>query len=209
MSAYALDPDEIRELALPHVGKPPAQIMADLERDLAARYGDLIHLDMPWVTNPAGFAMYQVKLVFARANEYLGLMSVPVPGTGHSGRHPVTYFDTILSGGSQNIATGEFEPKVTSAGDFLVTRPMESFTFHVPEHIYFIEYCRGPLPVLMPFGLANYLFGTLDFKQAAQIVKTHATLAWRSRGVPTPHGEWTGESIPAVQRAGTDRLSLS
>jgi C-8 sterol isomerase len=187
MASYTFDPEELRDVALRHVGKPVSEIVSGLERDLKAEYGDLIHLDMPWVVNPAGFAMYQVKMIFARANEYIGIMGVPIASTGHTGRHPVTYYDTILSGGSRKVAAGEFEPRTISAGDFLVTRPWEAFTFSVPDHILFLEYCRGPLPILMPFGLANYLFGTLDFKSAFQIVRSHATLAWRSRGVSTPH----------------------
>jgi C-8 sterol isomerase len=187
MPYYAFDPEELREVALRHAGKPVPEIVPGLERDLKDRYGDLIHLDMPWVINPAGFMMYQVKMVFARANEYIGIMGVPVASTGHTGRHPVTYYDTILSGGSRLTAAGELEPRTVSAGDFLVTRPWEAFAVNVPDHIFFLEYCRGPLPILMPFGLANTLFGTLDFKSAFQIVKSHATLAWRSRGVDTPH----------------------
>jgi len=187
VKSYAFDPLELRDVALRHVGKPVPEIVAGLERDLKAEYGDRIHLDMPWVMSPAGFAMYQVKMIFARANEYIGMMGVPIASTGHTGRHPVTYYDTILSGSSRKIAAGELEPRTISAGDFLVTRPWESFAFSVPDHVFFLEYCRGPLPILMPFGLTNYLFGTLDFKSAFQIVKSHATLAWRSRGVDRPH----------------------
>jgi len=187
MSSYAFDPEELRDVALPHVGKPVPEIILGLESDLKAKYGDLIHLDMPWVINPAGYMMYQVKMIFARPNEYIGIMGVPISSTGHTGRHPVTYYDTILSGSARMVSAGEFEPHVSKAGDFLVTRPGVALAFDVPDHIFFLEYCRGPIAVLMPFGLANLVLGTLDFKSAYQLVKSHWTLAIRSRGVATPH----------------------
>ncbi len=61
MPSYVFDPEELRELALRHVGKPVSQIVPALEQDLKAKYGELVHLDMPWVITPAGFMMYQVK----------------------------------------------------------------------------------------------------------------------------------------------------
>jgi C-8 sterol isomerase len=187
MTRYALDPYELRDLALQHVGKPVPQIAADLEHDLVAKYGNMIQTDMPWVLTPAGFVMYQVKMVFARRNEYLGLMGVPVASTGHTGRHPVTYYDTILSGGSRNASATDLIATDVKAGDFLVTRPWEAFTANIDDHIFFLEYCRGPLATIMPFGLANFVFGTLDLKSAGQIMRTNATLNWRSRGVSTPY----------------------
>lgn len=183
MARYVFDPHELRDLALRHVGKPVGVIAADLEQDLADKYGKLISRDMPWVITPAGFLMYQVKMVFARPNEYIGLMGIPVESTGHTGRHPVTYYDTMLSGGSRNFHPGQHEPEIVKAGDFLVTRPGEAFAAQVTDHIFFLEYCRGPLVTLMPFGFSNYLFATLDLKSAVTLAGSWLKLVWRSRGV--------------------------
>lgn len=187
MATFVFDPLELRDLALRHVGKPVPDIAADLEQDLADKYGDLISRDAPWVITPAGFLMYQVKMVFAKPNEYLGLMGIPVESTGHTGRHPVTYYDTMLSGGSRNFHAGEHDPQIVSAGDFLVTRPGEAFAAQVTDHIFFLEYCRGPLVTLMPFGFSNYFFATLDFQSVYRLAKTWLKLVWRSRSVKGAH----------------------
>ena len=60
------------------------------------------------------------------------------------------------------------------------------FTAAIPDHIFFLEYCRGPLARIMPFGLLNYAFGNLDFRCARQIVRTNMGLMLKIRGVPTP-----------------------
>lgn len=130
--------------------------------------------------------MDQVKMLFARPNEYLGLMGIPVESTGHTGRHPVTYYDTMLSGSSRNFHAGELEAVRVAAGEFLITRPMEAFAAQVEDHIFFLEYCRGPLISLVPFGFVNFL-STFDLKSATQITATWLKLAWRSRGVNATH----------------------
>ncbi len=47
-----------------------------------------------------------------------------------------------------------------------------------------IEYARGPLPTLLPFGLADALTSTHDFKTAIQTVVIYFSLTGRqmSRG---------------------------
>lgn len=193
MTRYAFDPFELRDIALQHVGKPVPEIVTDLEADLVAKYGDLINTDMPWVINPAGFVMYQIKMLFVRRNEYIGMMGIPTPSTGHTGRHPVTYYDTILSGGSRTAGPTDFVAKTIGPGDFMITRPWEAFTASVSDHIFFLEYCRGPLATIMPFGVATYFSSTLDFKSAFQTLRTNATLAWRSRRVATPYRTEPGQ----------------
>ena len=77
---------------------------------------------------------------------------------------------------------GELEAVRVGAGEFLVTRPMEAFAAQVEDHVFFLEYCRGPLITLMPFGFVNFL-STFDFKSGAQITASWLKLVWRSRRV--------------------------
>jgi hypothetical protein len=51
---------------------------------------------------------------------------------------------------------------------------------HIPDHVWMIEYARGPLPVLFPFGLADSLFSTLDFKTVASTMKMYLSLSTRN-----------------------------
>ncbi len=61
---------------------------------------------------------------------------------------------------------------------------MEAFAAQVEDHVFFLEYCRGALFTLVPFGFVNFL-STFDLKSATQITTTWLRLAWRSRRVKT------------------------
>lgn len=186
---YVFEPDALHEIALRHVGKPPQEIATNLEAELKTTYGPLIHTDMPWMIQPAGFAMYHVKFLFAAMNEYIGLMGIPIPSTGHSGRGRVTYWDTVLSGSLEGFVPGMHFAYETRAGNRTVTQPLEPNAFAVRDHVFFLEYARGPMLTIEPFGMANHLFSTLDLKTAWRQLRVHATLAWRSRNAPRPHRE--------------------
>jgi hypothetical protein len=192
MARYAFEPQELREIALTHVGKPVPDIERDLVAELGARYPDLISTDMPWINSPAGLLMYQIKMLFARHNEYVGIMGIPVPNTGHTGRNGLYCYDAILSGEIYTAHPDERIPVKVSAGDFQTTYPWDAFYCHVPDHVFFLEYMRGPLAMAMPFGLANNIFSTCDWKTTLQLCRINSTLVWRSRRAPTPHRGPTG-----------------
>ena len=48
-------------------------------------------------------------MLFDRPNESLDLMGIPVESIRHTGRHPVTDYDTMRSGSSRNSHAGELE----------------------------------------------------------------------------------------------------
>jgi hypothetical protein len=51
---------------------------------------------------------------------------------------------------------------------------------HYPDHVWMVEYARGLLPTLLPFGLADALTSTHDFKTAIQTVMIYISLVGRS-----------------------------
>jgi C-8 sterol isomerase len=196
MNRYAFEPDSLHEIALRHVDKAPQEIATDLEADFCDAFGPLIQTDMPWLIQPAGFAMYHVKFLFAAMNEYVALMGIPIPSTGHSGRGRVTYWDTVLSGSMEGFVPGMHFAFPTKTGNRTVTQPLEPNAFVVRDHVFFLEYARGPLLTIEPFGLANHIFSTLDFKTAYLQLKVHATLAWRSRNAPRPYTDVVRNKTP-------------
>lgn len=51
---------------------------------------------------------------------------------------------------------------------------------HYPDHVWMVEYARGILPSLLPFGLADALLSTLDYKTALQTVQIYFSLPGQS-----------------------------
>jgi C-8 sterol isomerase len=187
---YLFDPDVIDEIGQRHVGRPIGEAVSGVGADLLAKYADRVHLDMPLFLNSAGGIMYQIKLFAMTPSEYVMICGTSVGSSGHSGRHPVAFWDTILSGEARYMHEGELERRSYAAGARVFVDRWQSATIDFPDHCWMLEYARGALAALLPFGLANTLFNTLDFASAWRTARVYATLtrrhlaARRSRRAP-------------------------
>ena len=76
---------------------------------------------------------------------------------------------------------------------------------HYPDHVWMVEYARGALPSLLPFGLAGALLSTLDFKTALQTVVIYFSLLTRqySRDQKVVFGALAGVALVLWALVGT------
>ena len=180
VSDPVFDPGAVHEVGLRHLGRRPfADLFEAVGTDLAALYPGQVHLDQPLVFNSAGGIMYQLKIFAMTPSEYIMICGSSIGSSGHSGRHPVAFWDTVLSGEAHYMHQGDPEPHSYATGDRIFVDRGRAATIHFPDHCWMLEYARGALPALLPFGLANTLFNTLDLRSAGQVLKTYTTLALR------------------------------
>lgn len=177
---YVFDPQTIHDIAARHLGGRPAEMFAAIGGDLAARYPGQIDLAQPWIFNNAGGAMIQVKFLYASFREYVLFFGTPIGTEGHSGRHPSEFHDTVLDGEAWYYREGQFERDVHRAGDRIFVGRGEAAGMHIPDHVWMVEYCRGSIPLMMPFGLADALTSTLDLLTIARTQAVYARLLRRS-----------------------------
>jgi hypothetical protein len=105
---------------------------------------------------------------------------------------------------------GQFEKRVYKPGDHLYVGPNQARAMNFTDGVWAVEYARGPLPLSIPFGLADELVSTLDFATAAQTLSIYANLVghhWRSPGAdgsePSALGRLVGELLTSVAPAVT------
>src|SRR5579884_916632 len=180
MANYVFDPQVIHEISLKHLGKPLEQMFADISAELSERYPGMIDDSKPWIFNNAGGVMLEMKLLYASTKEYIMLWGTPIGSEGHTGRHLVEFYDTVLDGEAWYYTEGQFTRDVYTPGDHIFVGKGQSAGMHYPDHVWMIEYARGPLPTLLPFGLADALTSTHDFKTAWQTVAIYFSLLFRS-----------------------------
>jgi C-8 sterol isomerase len=174
------DPDAIDAVAHRHIGTRPFQRMFEnIGADLKARYPDDVYLDQPLVFNSAGGIMYQLKIFAMTPTEYIMICGSSISSSGYSGRHPVAFWDTVLSGEARYMHEGELEAHSYRAGDRIFVDRWQVATIDFPDHCWMLEYARGTLPALLPFGMANTFFNALDFTSARRLLTIYATLALR------------------------------
>jgi hypothetical protein len=179
MTSYVFDPHVIHEISRKHLGQPLEQMFANIIAELSERYPGAIEDSQPWIFNNAGGVMLQMKLLHASLKEYVMIWGTPIGSEGHTGRHLVEFYDTVLDGEAWYYQEGQFTRTVYTPGDHVLLGKGQSAGMHYPDHVWMIEYARGPLPSLLPFGLADALLSTLDFKTALQTLMIYFSLVTR------------------------------
>jgi C-8 sterol isomerase len=160
---YIFDPDELHQVAKLGVGKSNKQEMFRVVgEELRRRHPKHINLEGDWIFNNAGGAMGQMKLLHCSLSEYIIFFGTPIGTEGHSGRYTTEVFDFMLDGEMWCYHPGEFERAVYKAGDAAYLGADRAKGYAVPSHAWMLEYARGPIPSMLPFGLADTLFSTLD-----------------------------------------------
>jgi hypothetical protein len=135
-----------------------AQIIAELKGEYRGHVRD----DIPWVFNNAGGAMGQMKLLHASLSEYLIFFGTPIGTEGHSGRYASEVWDFIIDGEVWCYEEGQFERSVYGPGDVAYLAGGRAKGYAVPNAAFMLEYARGPIPGMMPFGIADAVFSTID-----------------------------------------------
>lgn len=160
---YIFDVEVLHRVAREKLGQPMDQMIKAIAADLNEIYPGHIALDPPWVLNNAGGAMGAFALLHASITEYLIVFGTPIGTEGHSGRHLATDYFMMLEGEQWSFSPGSTEREVYKPGDVHVLPAGAAQAYRIPESGWALEYARGFIPSMMPFGLMDVLSSTLDF----------------------------------------------
>jgi C-8 sterol isomerase len=177
---YLFDPDELHAATRKVVGlgTPRAQFAA-LTQALAARYPGHVRFDDRWLFNNAGGAMGAMTLLHASLSEYLIFFGTPIGTEGHSGRYRAQVYDFLLDGEMWCYVPGEAERTVYRPGDAAHLDRAQAKGYRIPDHAWMLEYARGPIPLMLPFGVADSALSTLDYGTIARTLWRYGRLATR------------------------------
>lgn len=168
------DPDELHAIARAHVGKPIEEILPGLHAQLRERYGDHIAADPPWILNNAGGAMGTMWVLHFSITEYLIVFGSPIGTEGHSGRFWADDWFCILDGEQWAYENGSLSRQVFRPGDRHHMPRGSARGYRIPDHCWALEYARGIIPSMLPFGVADVLSSTLDVRTLARTMSTAA-----------------------------------
>ena len=181
---HVFDPDELHEVVRGVIGRPLPDMIAEIRRELSARYPGQILENSDWIFNNAGGAMGQMLVLHASITEYVMIFGSPIGTEGHSGRFFAKDFFFILEGEQWAYAEGDLERRVYRPGDLHVLTPGTAEGYRMPDRCFALEYARGIIPAMLPFGLADALSSTLDVNAVGRTfgVYTRGVLKSLSRG---------------------------
>lgn len=139
--------------------------------ELRARYPGLVRADAPWMLNNAGGAMGAMQVLHFSAVEYVIIFGTAVGTEGHSGRFWADDYFTILHGEQWAFSAGGLEKEVFRAGEMHVMPAGTAKQYRMPDECWALEYARGNILSMLPFGLGDTLSSTFDFVTLYQTLR--------------------------------------
>jgi len=167
---YVFEPNNLHQLAQAAIAASPndtAGMINHIVTNLTLTYpSKQIRLNPnqnEWVFNNAGGAMGAMYIIHASITEYLIIFGTPLGTEGHSGIHTADDYFNILVGEQWAFRPGQLEMERYPAGSvhFMPRGVAKQYKMH--EGCFALEYARGWIPLMLPFGFADGLTSTLDF----------------------------------------------
>jgi len=166
---YVFDPTSIHELAQEAVklhGNDTRAMVSHIYTSLSTKYdSNTISLNPrqdEWVFSNAGGAMGAMYIIHASITEYLIIFGTPLGTEGHTGLHTADDYFNILYGEQWAFSAGALEKEVYTPGTVHHLPRGHAKQYKMHEGCFALEYARGWIPPMMPFGLADVVTSTLD-----------------------------------------------
>ncbi|KAJ6516768.1 ERG2/sigma1 receptor-like protein [Mycena vitilis] len=175
---YVFDPSHLHQLAQAAVAASPddlGQMIQHIVTNLTLTYPSTdvaLNVDSSeWMFNNAGGAMGAMYLIHVSLTEYLLIFGTPLGTEGHSGVHPAEDYFHVLIGEEWVFSPGQLEKTRFTPGtvNFMPRGVVRQYKMH--EGCFALEYARGWIPLMTPFGFADTLSSTLDVPTLYKTVK--------------------------------------
>ncbi len=172
-------PEELHEIAKMGIGLPYEDMFKTIQEELNRRHPGRIRMERRWIFNTACGAMGQLTLLYGSLTEYLIFFGTPIGTEGHSGRYSSDVYDFMIDGEMLTYYEGDFVPTVFKPGDKALLKRGSSKGYCVKDHAWMLEYATGPIPLMLPTGLADNFFSNLDFKSVFVLMWDYGKLVVR------------------------------
>lgn len=172
---YVFDPITLHSIVREVVGAPIEEVLPSLVKKLSARWPRQIDGNLEWVLNNAGGAMGQMTFLHGSVSEYLIVFGTPVGTEGHTGRFFADDYFMVLDGEQWAYSQGDLQRRVYRPGECHHLPRGSAGGYRIPEFCWALEYARGVIPAMLPFGYADTVSSTLDFRTMARALRLYGS----------------------------------
>ncbi|KAI7902950.1 ERG2/sigma1 receptor-like protein [Cokeromyces recurvatus] len=163
---YIFDQYKLQEIAQRNIAKyseDTHEMITHIAEDLEKEYPGHITLKEEWVFNNAGGAMGSMWILHASITEYVIIFGTPVGTEGHTGRYISDDYFIILEGEQWAAYAGDLDKAVYKPGEMHHLARGDAQHYRIPDRAWALEYARGWVPAMLPFGMFDFMFSTVDF----------------------------------------------
>jgi C-8 sterol isomerase len=176
MNRYVFSPEVLHGVAKEAIAsRPTTEGKVELIRSrLMEIYPGHVRPENEWVFNIAGGSMGHMTILHASINEYVIIFGTPIGTEGYSGRFAADDYFMILEGEQWAYDEATQKKEIFRPGDLHVMPRGVARGYRMPDHCYALEYARGLVPAMLPFGLADSFTSTMDMRNVAKTIKIYA-----------------------------------
>ena len=173
---YRFEPHLLHDIVKASIHLPLEKAFDEITFDLDEAYPGLINTgERKWMFNNAGGAMGQMTLLHCSLSEYILIFGTPIGTEGHSGRYATDVYDYTIAGEMWTYLEGDTERTVYEPGSMAYLGKAQAKGYRVKDHAWMLEYGRGPVFSMLPFGLADTVFSTLDLRSFLRTMGGYTT----------------------------------
>ncbi|CAO3652019.1 unnamed protein product [Cunninghamella echinulata] len=173
---YIFDQYELQEIAQKNIalyGNDTHKMITNIAEDLNEKHPGHVQLKEEWVFNNAGGAMGSMWILHGSVTEYVIIFGTAVGTEGHTGRFLADDYFIMLEGEQWAYAAGELKREVYKVGEMHHLPRGHVQQYKIPEHGWALEYARGWIPLMLPFGFFDTFFSTVDFQNLYHTVRLY------------------------------------
>jgi C-8 sterol isomerase len=162
---YIFDQNVLHAVAKTAIGsgnRNVSDVVSEVVKGLSAKYPGHINLEDRWVFNNAGGAMGAMRILHASITEYVIIFGTAIGTEGHTGRFFADDYFIILDGEQWAFEAGQMTPSVFKPGDMNLMPAFTARGYRMPAQGWALEYARGNIPSMLPFGIMDTFTSTLD-----------------------------------------------
>mmetsp|Transcript_4624 Transcript_4624/g.7852 ORF Transcript_4624/g.7852 Transcript_4624/m.7852 type:complete len:215 (+) Transcript_4624:161-805(+) len=172
-SQYVFSAEKMQQIARESIAESKGNVDEMLPlvvKKLATEYPDFIIPEPQWLFNNAGGAMGSMLVLHCSLSEYVIIFGTAVGTEGHTGRFLAHDYFTILHGEQWAASAGQLERSVYKPGDQHYLPLGTSKQYKMPEDCWALEYARGNIISMSPFGVLDTLTSTMDVVTLGQTI---------------------------------------
>ena len=177
MPKHVFSPEVMKRVAQQAVklGNGSSTVVVNTVIDLLAKeYPGYVNTEQDWIFNNAGGAMGAMTVLHASMSEYVIIFGTALGTEGHTGRFLADDWFTILHGEQWAFPPGALEREVYKPGDQHHLKFGDAKQYKMPDTCWALEYARGNIVSMLPFGFSDTFFSTLDFVTLYHTVRISA-----------------------------------